>query len=276
MILIFKNERGQEIAIGHRRPYWINTYNGINAAEAEISTHNLITDGVGVSNIRLASRKIDLLGGITNPNVKSQMLRVCRPGMEGEAIIGERGIHCIVERCELDPPKKDKPWWTFTISFLAPFPYFYDVNEDVEKIVSWESAWTFPFAPPLVRTFIFGSRDEVGRATIANDGETACPCRIKITAKEGVVNPSVAVIETGEVMAFNYSMNAGDIIEVDTYPGRQSVKLNGVENYNILDVESDYFWLPEGSCKVQYAAASGALSMEVEIRYRAYYIGGIE
>jgi len=273
MKMIFKNMRGQEIALGHVQPYWLDRHIGINAGEAQIATFGLAQHGVGVSNIRLRERKIDLLGRITDAAKKSRMMTVCAPKMLGDLLIGERGIRCIVQKCEQLPPEPGEVLWRYALTLLAPFPYFYDVCETTKHLVSWERQLIFPLTLPAERTFIFGTRGDSGQVTVQNFGQVACPCVLRIAARGTVHNPRISIVETGDELAFDFTMQMGDVIEIDTFAKR--VWLNGQPNFAILDKRSVFLWLPEGESVIRYAASSGAMAMDVAIRFRQYFIGGI-
>ena len=275
MILTFRNTRGAEIKIGSCHPYWLQEQNGLATADADIATYNIAPDGVNISGKRLRERPINLMGLVTDPSMRDKMLRVCAGKMEGELIAGNRAIRCVVQNI-------DQPWnpeairWGFSLALLAPFPYFYDIVQTDRRIVSWERNWTFPFTLPSAKNFTFGSRADAGEVVVLNEGQVACPCTVRIIATGSVENPSVTVVETGEFMSFNVSMNAGDEVIFTTYPWDMNVYLNGLKNYAIQARRTTFFWLPEGTSRIRYAADSGALSMEVELSFRQYYLGGVE
>jgi len=271
---IFRNARGQEVVVGHHKPFWLERYSGIDSmGEAEFSTFN-IRHGVKISHKRLKERPMELEGKVTDKTMLPRLQTACANMMDGELIIGNRAIACTVQSCELTPPAPGEVWWSFLISLLAPYPYFHDTREITDRIVSWNKRLKFPITFPRERTFMFGSRDDTGQTTARNDGQVECPCVVRIAARESVQNPRISIVEAGTELAFNYAMAAGDVIEVDTFA--LTVELNGVKNYAILARDSVFLLLPEGESVIKYAADAGAMAMEVDIRYRPHYAGGIE
>ena len=278
MILTYTNAAGYPITIRQRGPFWLERIDGINAVDVNIGTYtNVGADGVGVSSETYEPRSIILSGVITNNNRKSEMIRVLGQKGEGALEIGDRYIRCRVQNFSQPKDLTRRRWsWKFIISLFCPYPFFQSLAEVEKKILSWESAWRFPFVLPEERSFLFGSRSGNGSVVVTNEGQVECPVTITMRFTGTTVNPQIKVLETGDAMRFSTTFNSGDVLDIDTYQGRKDVRLNGATNLNIMDDDSVFLKLPQGESTIEYAADAGVTAMEVWVRYRMHYLGGVE
>ena len=270
----YTNSSGQSISFGPGENYAIIEITGMSGATAEISrTAAPNADGTMVSNTRLEERPITIIAEANDPSLISRALTVFDPKKDGVLYAGSTFINC---NCEQILPSRQNLGTSFFVSLIAPYPYLSGIELIEKKIVSWSRAWIFPFTLPNVKTFVFGSRDDSGSVEILNDGHVACPITLSLLMTGIVTNPQVIIAETGERIRLIGEFVSGDRIEVDTFHKRKAVRLNGANNISILDDSSAFFWLPQGISNIEYSADSGAMSMEVWLSYRNYFLMEVE
>lgn len=270
----YTNSSGKSISFGEGERYSIIEITGTSGVTAEISRNAAPNaDGTVVSNIRIEERPITILAEAEDHSLMDHVLTVFGPKKDGVLYAGSTFINCNVDQIL---PSRKLFGRTFFVSMIATYPYFSGNELITKQIISWSNNWTFPFMLPGERTFIFGARDDSGSVEVVNEGHVECPITLTIRFTGTVINPLIKIRETGQFMLFNATFLAGDMVEVDTFHKRKSVRLNGSRNFSILGDGSEFFWLPQGLSTVEYSADSGSMSMEVDISYRNYYLSEVE
>ena len=124
---------------------------------------------------------------------------------------------------------------------------------------------------------VFGYREESVIVDCYNAGDVSTGMRIKFTALGVLENPVLLNVETGEFIQINRTMQAGDVITVNTDYGNKGAALerNGevIDCFKDIDVDSIFMTLGIGDNIYRYDAASGVDNLEVSIYYNPQYLG---
>ena len=166
------------------------------------------------------------------------------------------------------------------ISLICPDPFFYDVDDQEEKMASWVSAFEFEKEFDAAG-FEFGYQTDERLKTITNEyAEDNTGMTIIMTCSGAVVNPSVTRVESNEAIyvgssAKPFEMQAGDVLTITTATGNKHVTLtrggatSEVNQY--LTEDSVFIQLMRGDNTIGYDADSGAANLSVEVQYRLKY-----
>ena len=124
---------------------------------------------------------------------------------------------------------------------------------------------------------VFGYREQSVIVDCYNAGDVSTGMRIKFTALGVLENPVLLNVETGEFIQINRTMQAGDVITVNTEYGNKGAALerNGevIDCFKDIDVDSTFMTLGIGDNIYRYDAASGVDNLEVSIYYNPQYLG---
>ena len=124
---------------------------------------------------------------------------------------------------------------------------------------------------------IFGYREKSVIVDCYNAGDVSTGMRIKFMALGILTNPILLNVNTGEFIQINTTMQAGDVITVNTEYGNKGAILerNGatIDCFKDIDVDSTFMALGIGDNIYRYDAASGVDNLEVSIYYNPQYLG---
>lgn len=170
-----------------------------------------------------------------------------------------------------------------TVAILCPFPYWKNAQQVVNELSTITNMFHFPFpySTPVgsnIATVVFGAIDTEAKAVVVNNGGITTGLTFELYAKEAVTNPKIFDYITQDYIGLNFSMEAGDLIVINTMTGQKSVTLirNAVETniFNSLQKGSTWLQLAAGGSVYVYQVDSGSLqSLEVDIKHYDLYEG---
>lgn len=162
------------------------------------------------------------------------------------------------------------------ISLLCPQPYFEALNEILVDISFIEYALTFPLTLNAAGSQL-GTVHPSEAINIFNAGDLAIGMKIRYTANGTVVNPKLINTQTLEFIELETTMNAGDILVINTEVGKKRIERtrNGETTnlFNSLKLGSRFLQLEEGDNVLYASSISGSNSLFTEITYRPKYSG---
>lgn len=170
---------------------------------------------------------------------------------------------------------------TTQISIICPYPYFYSAESQAKDTVFYgeEPLFEFPFENPVDESpsIEFGQINNVTEANIFYDGDAEVGLTFTAHAVGPVSNISIFDLDTGERMAVNIDMIAGDDLIISTVKSRKYVRLlrDGVYSnmLNALDRHSSWVQLKKGDNAFAYAAESGLLNLQFRVQNDVLYEG---
>ena len=132
---------------------------------------------------------------------------------------------------------RNKDWQKVQLLFTANNPFWYAETEILETFQGVDPLFQFPFTMSVATPIIFGNIIPSNKAT--NEGQVDAPVVIEI--KGSCVNPRIENETTGEFIAFkNLTMDADDVLIIDTTFGQKKVELNGQNVFNKLDLHQPF------------------------------------
>lgn len=289
--LTYVNSLGEELVITNSFPFLligfsesenvnIHTGNGMNQDGLRYLGNTMDVKDITIDVVVVAEYESEL------STYRDKIRKVVNPKIgEGYLIytddLNTRKIKCIVNSLPVFNPisgtySKNGKAMACPISLTANNPYWTDITELKEEIVSWIG--DFSFQLELVAGGIeLGHRSKSLIVNVANRGDVESGMRIEFKAIASVSYPSLVNINTGEFIKINKNMVAGEVINVTTYFGNKKLTsiLDGVETniFNCIDFKSTFLQLDIGDNLFKYDALTGLDNLEVSIYYTPMYLG---
>ena len=302
--LKYINSNNKSIEFGNAAPFLITTVDGLGSPQNEMTTQKSpYQDGVTVTGSSLGPRNIVLEGKIIGGTVyRNTLLSVFNPKLDGKLIIDlgneQRQIECKVEQAPYFSSDRGKHHQDFSISLIAPNPYWRDISNKETDLVKWipnlefidegffteqsENTWIetgdpfeeFESGFGIGEGIEFGYRETNQIIEIENIGDVETPLKVIFRAVGSVVNPLIQDMETREQIKIKGTLQTGDELVVTTEQGNKNVFLNGekaMHYYNYL--ESTWLQLNQGMNLIKYDADEGINNLECRILYTSQYVG---
>ena len=276
-----KNDNGEVLNLSTSPNYTLYNITGINPPQANINTSvNATSDGDTINSIRTNKRNIVLYVAI-HGNVEANRLNLYKYFPTKKNI----NIYCkttnrdvyIEGTTELIDVKLFSEQQVAQISIICPQPYFNDVNELITSFSQIEALFTFPFSIDNngIELSIIGNDI---RKNIINAGEVDTGMSMELFAIGEVKNPVIYDVLNRTHIKLEFTMQANDIIYINTNSGQKSVTLlrDGVESNIIsyLSYSSKWLTLNAGDNVFTYDAENGVSNIKLTFRTVALY-GGV-
>lgn len=289
--LTYTNELGYSLEFSTSSVFYCNVSKdatGLSGVENKIySTNSAQQHGDTFTGLRIEARDITIKGAINTRDkaraieLRRKALRILNPELKGVLKYEYQGFTKVIEVRIDDKPDfyKKKVFLEYDIAFKALNPFWKNETETKEEIASWVGAWEFPteIDEDSTDSMVFGYREESVIVNCYNAGDVSTGMRIKFTALGVLENPILLNVETGEFIQINRTMQAGDVITVNTEYGNKGAVLerNGevIDCFKDIDVDSTFMELGIGDNIYRYDATNGVDNLEVSIYYNPQYLG---
>lgn len=164
---------------------------------------------------------------------------------------------------------RNEVWQKVHLEYTANNPFWYSEDELVETFQAVEPLFLFPFTMSPTAPVYMGSI--LPSNTAVNEGQVAAPVVIRIIG--ACVNPMIENLSTGEFIKFkDLTMDADDVLEIDTTFGQKKVLLNGQNYFHKLDFSSTFFNLKIGENLIEFTDDTGSTAATIHFIYRHLYI----
>ena len=280
--LILENKAGQKLEFGYGKPFTVTEIQGLNPPSATINTSKLsLIDGEKFNSSKMNMRSLNVAFAIEVEAAKNrtEVFKVLKSKQWVRfTYIGQyRQVYIdgYIQSIGIDYFAKKQ---IVTCSILCPSSYFREAQEIVNEMGEIVSNFHFPFSSTAEPQLVFGYiRNEVG-VTIENDSDLDCGLIIELYARANLTNPKVYNYLTQEYIGLNISMQAGDLVILDTQQGHKTAKLirSGVETsvFNNVIAGSTWLQLPaEGGTFVYEVGTGSASSLDVTFKHYNIYEG---
>ena len=260
--LILENAAGDKINFAQNDAFTVVDIEGLDAPEAFINTTTTaLMDGAKFNSSKLDMRTINVAFAIEYEAAKNRLevFKVLKSKQWVKlTYIGQYRQAYIEGYIESVPISRFEMKQIVTCTILCPSPYFRDAQTIVNELQSIVSNFHFPFASTEEGELVFSYISNNVGITIENDGDVDCGMVIKLYARQDVSNPKIFNYLTSEYIGLNFSMEAGDLITLDTRQGEKTATLlrDGVET-NIFN------YVIQGSTWLQLSANGDTFVYEV-------------
>ncbi|WP_195465380.1 phage tail domain-containing protein [Faecalispora jeddahensis] len=278
MQFVCENAHGEKLAITEK--YKLLSADGLGAAFDIYTSQNSGQDGVTYNNSTAKMRNIVLVFDIykQNPAMETDALyQFFQPRSHGVLYHKDGGkqrkIGYYVEKLS---PSGYQMLRTITLSLICPDPKWYDLNEQLTELASWEGLieWDLEITE---EPFELTRKVNTLIGNVYNGSNVTQGLKVKFMATGEVVNPSLYNIDRQELMKLNLTMHPGDTVMITTAQGNKRVKLtSGGVTTNINNYMAyPPVWLQAypGDNLYRYDAESGIDNLNVTITHTQAYWG---
>lgn len=206
---------------------------------------------------------LQALGAAVRPGGDELPLVFRIPGVAGG---GRRWVSCKPRRRSL-PVDLDFLYRmpVAVVEFHASDPRLYDasVTSGTSSLLTTDGGMAFPASFPLAFAATVG-----GTVVATNEGTFPTPPQFRIDGP--VVNPRVENATTGEVLAIDLELAAGEWLDIDTEA--RSVLLGGTASrYSSLAAGSSWWELPPGQTPVTFRASTSSTAL-LTVTWRSAWV----
>lgn len=287
----FINPNGGEVEIGLSPPYIFEKISGIGAEDASlVTTDPAMLNGSAFHGLYIKDREITVtihINGRTRAEMyenRQKLISLLSSSRSENGAVGRLEysndyltvwIPAIVMRGPQSTERVGNYNKSVQIIFFCPDPLFRAMNPLINKIAYMGSGFEFPIEIDSVTGVQFGSQGF--ETPMFNEGDSAAPLRITITGPSSL--PKILNVSTGEYIAINRELYAGDVLTIDTQPGARSVKIKRSQGttedaFGYIDLTSTFFLLSPGLNKIRYVTGDASTTATILLESYARY-GGV-
>lgn len=274
------NSHGESITFSEGWPYFIDTVDGIHEKSSDLSS-STNANGIGENYLgRTVGKRNIVLSGIIKNKFRERTLNIYKifPDNDYGTFYYDDDdddfhvkINYYVEKASVP---FDVPTRRFTISLMCFYPYFEETNPHSLSFFDFIGGFEFPLEIPD-EGITLGEKEMIDCKNIHNDSSVKIGLAIKIRATAKVVNPRIWNQDTGDVMKINITMNAGDIIYINSNVDKKSIIINrdGTEEdiTDSLAFGSKFITIPYGDNYLEISSEDGNHNFIVNIDYAYQY-----
>ncbi len=214
-------------------------------------------------------------------NYRNRINKVFNPRLGEGYLIYKDPVKEIKTKCIID----SLPYFTSVnrnvnkclISCTASNPFWMDIMESKAEVALWQGDFCFDLEIPESTGIEIAHREPSLIVNVFNGGDVDCGIRAEFRALATVVNPSILNINTQEFIKINKTMEAGEVITLNTSFGNKKLEstLSGITTniFNYIDFESTFLQLSTNDNLFKYDADQLVDNLEVSIYYTPQYLG---
>ena len=280
--LILENKQGARLTFGMGSPFSIIEIQGLAPPSAIINTSGMaLVDGAKYNSSKLDMRTINVAFAIEYSAAANriEVYKVLRSKDWVRLYYRSdyRDVYIDGYIASIDVSHFARKQ-VVTCSILCPSPYFRSAQSLESEVSGISGGFTFPFASTESPELVFGYLDPTNATQVDNAGEIETGMIIELYASGSVRAPKVFDCVTSDYIGVNYSMQAGDLITIDTRQGEKTIKLtrNAVESNIFNSLMNGSTWLQLGAAGGMYAyeVGSGSASdLVITIKHDALFEG---
>lgn len=266
--LILENKHGDQLTFGMNSPYTIQEIQGLNPPDATINTSQVsLIDGAKYNSGKVNMRQLMIAFaieysasynriGVFNVLKSKQWVRMYYTGDYRDVYIDGYIQSIAIEYFAMKQ--------IVSVTILCPSPFFKEAQVMVNELKNIINAFHFPFSSTETPQIVLGYfSDDVG-ITVENDGDVDCGMIIELYARSAITNPKIFNYITQDFIGLNYSMEAGDLITIDTNKGQKTATLlrdgEEINIFNYVMQNSTWLQLDASGSTFVYEVGSGVLS----------------
>lgn len=272
--LFVQNAYGEETELTHSKFYSIMEIDGFDPPEAVINTtRNAGYDGSVYNSAYMDSRTIIITLAVNTP-CSDNRIRLYRyfkvkGNVKLRYITEHRDltVEGYVQAIDVNYFGKKQ---TVQITVYCPDPALTG-NEETINFLNVESLFQFPveFDEPLPMS----SSISINEYNIFNGGDLKTGFVVEIETTGTVVNPRIINTMTLDLMSFDLTLEAGDLLRIVTEQGKKGVWVNGISKIGTISPNSVWLELLPGDNTMTITADGGEMLMRTSIRLTEKYEG---
>ena len=269
MSKLIYNNGTKELELSFNSPFWINSIEGLSENNVDISSSQGVSQiGATVTATSIQPKTITLNGTImgVNAEYRKTLISTILPGVAGKLFYDDYYIDCMPSKTPVISNGLSSQ--EFQVTLFCAYPFWRSKETQSESFLQKLSLFTFPFSTGT--PFKISDISSSIYKTIINDGDTDSGLIVRLKAITDVENPKLLHVDKGTFLNFNYTLLAGETIEINTNAGEKSVNLTSggvVSNaFKYLTVDSDMgLTASAGANLFQSIATDNVEGLDIEI-----------
>ncbi len=286
--ILYENDKGDRVEISYNFPFFFQRLEGQDGLNAIIAkTKGQGQDGTTIEDVTLSDRALQIQGIIKGQSKselaqsRQKLLKVFNPRIGGwlyyEYGNVKKKIYCNVENApKFARYQESFKRQSFLINLICSNSYWQDNKNIKTGIAYWSNLFEFPLEIPE-SGLEMGTRANSLIVNVKNNGDVECGMTLEFKASATVVNPIIININTQEYIKINKTMQAGEIITINTHFNNKTVTsfINGIKSnaFNYFDLNSTFMQLYVGDNLFRYDSEENINNLEVNIYYSPQYLG---
>ena len=274
--LILENAAGDQLTFAPNSPFTVSEIQGLNPPKATINTSQIsLIDGAKFNSSKLQVRHINVAFAIEYEAAKNRLAvyKVLKSKQWVKLTYnGQYRQVCIEGYID----SIDVSYWKMkqivTCGILCPLPYFTGAEEMINNLRNVISSFHFPFSSTEDPQLVFGYINNDIGISIDNDGDVDCGLIIELFASAAVSNPKIFNYLTQDYIGLNFTMQASDLITIDTRQGHKTVTLlrGGVITniFNSVIQGSTWLQLEANGSTFVYEVAEGSSAGDLAVTFK--------
>ena len=280
MVITCINQKGDKLKLGWFAPVWVKSITGLGSDFTVTTSKGNGQDGANYTGATADIRNIVIVLDVHKEDYVEQRNRLYQffqPRAAGTIQYSDgdltRKTGYYAESVE---PSGEGVLKNITVSLLCPDPKWYDIDEQLTELASWEGLieWDLEIAE---EPFELTRKVNTLIGNVYNGSNVMQGLTVKFIATGEVINPSLYNIDRQELMKINLTMHPGDTVIISTETGNKRVKLissgatTNINNYMAYPP----VWLQAypGDNLYRYDAESGIDNLDVSIIHTQAYWG---
>ena len=269
----FENAAGKSLQMGHEKSaYKLTNVSGIDGIEVDITTSQGFDQiGVSIGSMVVEERKIGLIGRIDNFS-PSQLSRI------SEMFLPLSGVRMFFnEKYWIDVVIEESPVFSydlktakFSVSLLAPYPFWKSVKKNFYRLGGLSGGFNFPVSYNVPHNF--ATFPEILFTNCKNNGNTKVDFKATITAFSGTAD-GVRLVNAAnqKYLVVNTEITAADTVEIyrENNILRVSKTTGGVTTdiFSSFDEDSTLFYMDVGDNVIRADVTGGDAVLVASIEF---------
>ena len=277
---IVENEQGDRIELTNSPYFDVTEIDGLLPAEAKISETEMAgADGSTLESVKIESRTVTItvLPRFPVEQNRQELYKYFRTKKETKLYFKNENrdvmISGVVQGIEGSLFEQKQ---TLKITMKCMNPYFRDKYEKMEDMSTVEDMFEFPFAIEE-EGIEFSQINKELMKSIYNAGDEETGVIIELSASGTVENPIIYNADTRERFGLNITMEAGDVIRIETNRfNKKVILIRDAQETNIINSimrGNKWFKLAAGENIFTYTCDSGEEFLNIKFIYQNLYEG---
>ncbi len=275
-----ENEYGDILELTHSPDYTVTGIEGLDPPKASINTSVVASfDGSRFNSSRMGERNI-VVTVVIEREIEENRIRLYRYFKPKKKVRlyyknGSRDVFIdgYVEDFQISPFDQRQ---RAQISVICPEPFFQAMEEMMISFSTLSKEFYFPFAIGA-EGVPFSIMETNPTKVMTNNGDVESGLVILLQTTGEVRNPRIYNVDTNEFFGLDITMQAGDLVTINTNKGRKSVSLRregSTENIiNSIRRGSSWFQIASGENTFTYEADNAVENLVCTFRYTDKFEG---
>lgn len=291
--IIYTNSNGDSVTFAPNRHLRMLNGFDLSALSATINQSNSTKNGASYQNTKLDTADFDIEFAIHRSgesqawieSMRHELFKVFNPLKNPIRIdfVTKGGKEYYIDAELTATPSlpqgfenNNRSWQKGLLQFVASNPFIYEKDEIKTDVALWVSNFEFPLEV-FESGIELGYRSQALIVNVQNNGSDDTGMIMRFRANNQVVKPKLLNVTTYEEFKLNFTMLAGDVIEISTFSGKRTATLirNDVRSniFGYIDLSSKFLQLRVGDNLFRYDAENGVGYLEVSIIHRNTLVG---